>query len=160
MEWNRGSDPALEGLLGPHPLSFGFPSRPLQFPEKTAKISSSRKTADLYPSTLSIRRQKGETDPMKIQFKVWLEKDQRVLFGEGRHQLLKAIEDYGSLVQAAKKMNMSYRAVGFSLDRERSREGQERRVAPDPGREKALDLVSEHPSGRRKTGEGIGGEVF
>jgi molybdate transport system regulatory protein len=95
----------------------------LQFPEKTAKISSSRKTADLYPSTLSIRRQKGETDPMKIQFKVWLEKDQRVLFGEGRHQLLKAIEDYGSLVQAAKKMNMSYRAAWGRLKASEDRLG-------------------------------------
>jgi molybdate transport system regulatory protein len=48
---------------------------------------------------------------MKIQFKVWLEKDKRVLFGEGRNQLLQAIDDYGSLAQAAKKMNMSYRAA-------------------------------------------------
>jgi molybdate transport system regulatory protein len=48
---------------------------------------------------------------VKIQFKVWLEKDNRVLFGEGRNQLLQAIDDYGSLAQAAKKMNMSYRAA-------------------------------------------------
>ena len=32
---------------------------------------------------------------MKIHFKVWLEEDNLVLFGEGRKQLLQAIEDQG-----------------------------------------------------------------
>jgi molybdate transport system regulatory protein len=60
---------------------------------------------------------------MKIQFKVWLEKDNRVLFGEGRNQLLQAIEDYGSLAQAAKKMNMSYRAAWGRLKASEDRLG-------------------------------------
>ena len=60
---------------------------------------------------------------MKIQFKVWLEKDNRVLFGEGRNQLLQAIEDYGSLAQAAKKMNMSYRAAWGRLKASQDRLG-------------------------------------
>ena len=60
---------------------------------------------------------------MKIQFKVWLEKDKRVLFGEGRNQLLQAIEDYGSLAQAAKKMNMSYRAAWGRLKASEDRLG-------------------------------------
>ncbi len=60
---------------------------------------------------------------MKIQFKVWLEKDNRVLFGEGRHQLLQAIADCGSLAQAARKMNMSYRAAWGRLKASEDRLG-------------------------------------
>jgi len=60
---------------------------------------------------------------MKIQFKIWLEKDKRVLFGEGRNQLLQAIEDYGSLAQAAKKMNKSYRAAWGRLKASEDRLG-------------------------------------
>jgi molybdate transport system regulatory protein len=60
---------------------------------------------------------------MKIQFKIWLEKDNHVLFGEGRNQLLQAIEDYGSLAQAAKKMNMSYRAAWGRLKASEDRLG-------------------------------------
>ncbi len=60
---------------------------------------------------------------MKIHFKVWLEKDMRVLFGEGRRDLLQAIEDHGSLAQAAKKMNMSYRAAWGRLKASEDRLG-------------------------------------
>jgi molybdate transport system regulatory protein len=60
---------------------------------------------------------------MKIHFKVWLEKDEHVLFGEGRKQLLQAIEDEGSLAQAAKKMNMSYRAAWGRLKASEDRLG-------------------------------------
>jgi molybdate transport system regulatory protein len=65
----------------------------------------------------------GRNFQMKIQFKIWLEKDKRVLFGEGRNQLLQAIEDYGSLAQAAKKMNMSYRAAWGRLKASEDRLG-------------------------------------
>jgi molybdate transport system regulatory protein len=60
---------------------------------------------------------------MNIQFKFWLEKDKRVLFGEGRKQLLQAIEDYGSLAQAARQMNMSYRAAWGRLKASEDRLG-------------------------------------
>lgn len=60
---------------------------------------------------------------MRIHFKVWLEKDNRVLFGEGRMQLLQAIQDHGSLAQAAKKMNMSYRAAWGRLKASEDRLG-------------------------------------
>jgi molybdate transport system regulatory protein len=60
---------------------------------------------------------------MKIQFKVWLEKDDRVLFGEGRNQLLQAIDDYGSLAQAARQMHMSYRAAWGRLKASEDRLG-------------------------------------
>jgi molybdate transport system regulatory protein len=61
---------------------------------------------------------------MKISFKVWLEEeDHRVRFGEGRSQLLQAIADHGSLAQAAKRMNMSYRAAWGRLKASEDRLG-------------------------------------
>jgi molybdate transport system regulatory protein len=60
---------------------------------------------------------------MKISFKVWLEEDDHVLFGEGRRQLLQAIEDHGSLARAAKIMNMSYRAAWGRLKASEKRLG-------------------------------------
>jgi molybdate transport system regulatory protein len=48
---------------------------------------------------------------VKIKCKVWLEKDGEVILGRGREDLLKAIEECGSLYGAAKKLNMSYRAA-------------------------------------------------
>lgn len=87
---------------------------------------------------------------MKIQFKLWLEKDQRVLFGEGRNQLLQAIEDYGSLAQAAKKMNMSYRAawgrlkaseerLGFPLTEKDTEQGKKGGLRLTPEGKRLLD---------------------
>lgn len=60
---------------------------------------------------------------MKINFKVWLEEDDHVLFGEGRRQLLQAIKDHGSLAQAAKMMHMSYRAAWGRLKASENRLG-------------------------------------
>lgn len=61
---------------------------------------------------------------MKIHFKVWFEKNNaQVLFGEGRLQLLRAIADQGSLAQAAKKMEMSYRAAWGRLKASEDRLG-------------------------------------
>ena len=48
---------------------------------------------------------------MEIKFKIWLEKDGHALFGEGRDQLLKAIDDGHGLYGAAKQLKMSYRAA-------------------------------------------------
>ncbi|MBN2254782.1 MAG: LysR family transcriptional regulator [Deltaproteobacteria bacterium] len=47
---------------------------------------------------------------MELKFKVWLGKDNHVLFGHGRGKLLKAIDECHSLNAAAKKLSMSYRA--------------------------------------------------
>jgi molybdate transport system regulatory protein len=60
---------------------------------------------------------------MEIHFKVWLEKNNHVLFGEGRKLLLQAIQEEGSLAQAAKKMNMSYRAAWGRLKASEDRLG-------------------------------------
>jgi molybdate transport system regulatory protein len=48
---------------------------------------------------------------MEIKFKIWLEKDGHALFGEGRDQLLKAIDECHGLYGAAKQLKMSYRAA-------------------------------------------------
>ncbi len=45
----------------------------------------------------------------KIKSRIWIETDGHVLLGEGRVQLLKAIEETGSLSKAAKKINISYK---------------------------------------------------
>jgi molybdate transport system regulatory protein len=48
---------------------------------------------------------------LELQYKLWLEKDGKVLFGQGRRELLRAIVETGSLAGAAKKLDMSYRAA-------------------------------------------------
>ncbi len=63
---------------------------------------------------------------MNIHYKLWIEENDEVLFGEGRMALLKAVEENGSLAGAARALSMSYRAawgrikaseqrLGFSL---------------------------------------------
>lgn len=50
----------------------------------------------------------------EVKSKLWLEMNGQPLFGQGRMHLLKAIEKHGSINQAAKEMNISYRkAWGF-----------------------------------------------
>ncbi|WP_445955640.1 winged helix-turn-helix domain-containing protein [Yeosuana sp.] len=45
----------------------------------------------------------------KIKSRIWIEFDNHVLLGEGRVQLLKAIDETGSLSKAAKSLNLSYK---------------------------------------------------
>lgn len=46
---------------------------------------------------------------MKIKSKVWLETNGRLVFGEGKSELLRAIDETGSISEAAKKMRISFR---------------------------------------------------
>lgn len=48
---------------------------------------------------------------MRVRVKAWIEVDDKVIFGDGRRQLLELVEETGSLNKAAKKMKMSYRAA-------------------------------------------------
>lgn len=48
---------------------------------------------------------------MKIKYKIWIEKDGKVVFGRGRKDILKTIGEEHSLNAAAKKLAMSYRAA-------------------------------------------------
>jgi molybdate transport system regulatory protein len=60
---------------------------------------------------------------MKIKYKIWLEKDGKVLFGRGRDDILKAIQKEHSLNAAAKKLQMSYRAAWGRLKASEERMG-------------------------------------
>jgi molybdate transport system regulatory protein len=46
---------------------------------------------------------------VNIKSKVWLEENNEMVFGVGKSLILKAIDKEGSINQAAKKLNMSYR---------------------------------------------------
>ena len=46
---------------------------------------------------------------MEIRSKLWIEVEGAPVFGKGRRILLEAIEKYGSINQAAKEINISYR---------------------------------------------------
>lgn len=52
----------------------------------------------------------------KIKSRIWIESEDNVLLGEGRVQLLKAIEKAGSLSKAAKNLNISYKKAWQLLD--------------------------------------------
>lgn len=61
--------------------------------------------------------------PLELKHKIWLEANGRVVFGQGRKELLEAIEECRSLNAAAKKLNMSYRAAWGRLKASEERLG-------------------------------------
>ncbi len=48
---------------------------------------------------------------LRVKSKVWLEADGRMIFSDGRLQLLLAVDRLGSLRRAAQELGMSYRAA-------------------------------------------------
>jgi molybdate transport system regulatory protein len=60
---------------------------------------------------------------MEIKYKIWIEKDGRVVFGKGRDAILTSIQDTRSLNAAAKKLKMSYRAAWGRLKASEERTG-------------------------------------
>ena len=60
---------------------------------------------------------------MEIKHKVWIEKNGKVVFGKGRDDILKAIDEQRSLNAAAKKLEMSYRAAWGRLKASQERMG-------------------------------------
>ena len=52
----------------------------------------------------------------KIKSRIWIESEDKVLLGEGRVHLLKAIQEMGSLSKAAKSLNISYKKAWQLLD--------------------------------------------
>jgi molybdate transport system regulatory protein len=60
---------------------------------------------------------------LEIKHKIWLEADGKVIFGQGRNELLRAIDECHSLNAAAKKLNMSYRAAWGRLKASEQRLG-------------------------------------
>ena len=53
---------------------------------------------------------------MKIKSKIWIETEEGILIGEGRVQLLKMIDNTGSLSKAAKALDMSYQKAWRLMD--------------------------------------------
>ena len=51
-----------------------------------------------------------------IKSRIWIEANGKTLLGEGRVALLKAIEETGSLSQAARSLNMSYKKAWNLID--------------------------------------------
>lgn len=60
---------------------------------------------------------------MKIKYKIWIEKNGKVVFGKGRDDILKAVDEQSSLNAAAKKLEMSYRAAWGRLKASEERMG-------------------------------------
>ena len=52
-----------------------------------------------------------------IHIRLWLQEDNKILLGLGRAQLLKKIEELGSLKKAAENLGMSYRAAWGRMKR-------------------------------------------
>ncbi|WP_223034218.1 winged helix-turn-helix domain-containing protein [Hanstruepera marina] len=52
----------------------------------------------------------------KIKSRIWIEADGKILLGEGRISLLKAIDETGSLSKAAKLIGMSYKKAWSLID--------------------------------------------
>lgn len=52
---------------------------------------------------------------LKINYKVWLEKDGGIVIGQGKELLLRYIDETGSIHQAAKKLNMNYRKAFYYI---------------------------------------------
>lgn len=53
---------------------------------------------------------------MRIQSRIWIQKDGKSYLGQGRIELLKHIQKEGSISKAAKKMHMSYKAAWDNLN--------------------------------------------
>jgi molybdate transport system regulatory protein len=80
----------------------------------------------------------SEVKHLKIKSKIWIEDENgKIIFGSGRVRILSAVEEHGSILAAAKHLEMSYRAVW--------------------GKIKATEQRLGHPLLVRKTGGAQGG---
>ncbi len=52
-----------------------------------------------------------------IRFKVWIEKDCKPLIGKGGYEILKAIDQYGSIAKASEVLGMSYKFIWSYIKR-------------------------------------------
>ena len=82
-----------------------------------------------------------EGSKMKIRHKIWLERNEKPLFGRGREELLRSIDELHSLYAAAKKLKMSYRAAWGRLKASEARLGV--KLTCSDGQGKGLHLTPE-----------------
>ena len=78
---------------------------------------------------------------MKIRYKIWLEKDGKVIFGKGREEMFRAIIECKSLQAAAKELKMSYRAAWGRIKASEERLGI--KLVESDGVGKSLHLTGE-----------------
>lgn len=76
---------------------------------------------------------------MEIRCKVWIEKNGKVIFGKGRDNILKTIDEQHSLNAAAKELGMSYRAAWGRLKASEERMGI--KLVETSAKEKSLQLT-------------------
>ena len=79
---------------------------------------------------------------MRIRYKMWLEKNNRVIYGEGRQQLLEEVAKTGSLAAAARELGMSYRAAWGRMKASEKRLGFTL-VEPGPNGRRGMQLTSQ-----------------
>lgn len=53
----------------------------------------------------------GDKNGWQIRLKLWLEIDGCPVIGEGRHAMLDAIDEQGSIIEAARSLGISYRKI-------------------------------------------------
>ncbi len=58
---------------------------------------------------------KAHAAPIQVRAKIWLERDGKVVLSDWRVQLLRAVEETGSLAQAAESMGVPYRTAWYKL---------------------------------------------
>ena len=67
----------------------------------------------------------SESRKLAVKSKIWIEDENgEVVFGSGRLHILKAVEEHGSILAAAKELRMSYRAVWGKIKATEDRLGQ------------------------------------
>jgi molybdate transport system regulatory protein len=81
----------------------------------------------------------AKRERMEIKYKVWIEKDGKVVFGRGRETILKAIREGHSLNNAARKLQMSYRAAWGRLKASEQRMGM--KLVESEATEKGMHLT-------------------
>ncbi len=60
---------------------------------------------------------------MRIKTKIWIEKNDKLVFGEGRARILKAIQKYQSINKAAESMDISFRHAWSYINESEKRMG-------------------------------------
>ncbi|MGP8154867.1 MAG: winged helix-turn-helix domain-containing protein [Smithella sp.] len=78
---------------------------------------------------------------MEIKYKIWIEKNGKMIFGKGRNNTFQAIDEQHSLNAAAKELGMSYRAAWERL--KVSEERTEKKLVENGIKEKSLYLTSQ-----------------
>jgi len=79
--------------------------------EGPVSVGNAERTARLVSGLMGI----GKDSPITIGGKLWLNLHGKPLFGEGRMDLLKAVRETGSILQAAKKTGIQYKRAWILL---------------------------------------------